>query len=134
MVYSFVRRRKDGINRNGTSHQRRSGMNREGEHLIRYLGSEGERRIQEMFGTGRRAMAFYQNQMMSELNVIMQSFIARQEMVFIATANARGECDSSFRAGTAGFVNVLDSRTLAYPEYGQCGQYHRKFSSRADVH
>ena len=92
-------------------------MNREGEHLIRYLGSEGERRIQEMFGTGRRAMAFYQNQMMSELNVIMQSFIARQEMVFIATANARGECDSSFRAGTAGFVNVLDSRTLAYPEY-----------------
>jgi hypothetical protein len=70
-----------------------------------------------MFGTDRRAMAFYQNQMMREMNVIMQEFIARQEMVFIATADAKGECDCSFRAGTAGFVQVLDSKTLAYPEY-----------------
>jgi len=70
-----------------------------------------------MFGTGRRALAFYQNQMMSEMNIIMQEFIARQEMVFLATANAMGECDCSFRAGTPGFVQVLDSKTLAYPEY-----------------
>ena len=92
-------------------------MNGEQGHPSRYHGSEGERRTQEMLGTGRRAMAFYQNQMMSEINAIMQAFISRQEMVFIATANARGECDCSFRAGTAGFVHVLDSRTLAYPEY-----------------
>lgn len=92
-------------------------MNREGEKPFSHLGTEGERRVQELLGTGRRAMAFYQNQMMSEINIIMQAFIARQEMVFIATSNARGECDSSFRAGTAGFVHVLDSRTLAYPEY-----------------
>ena len=92
-------------------------MNGEREQPTRYLGSEGERRAQHMFGTDRRAMAFYQNQMMREMNVIMQEFIARQEMVFIATADAKGECDCSFRAGTAGFVQVLDSKTLAYPEY-----------------
>jgi uncharacterized protein len=92
-------------------------MNGKPEQQTGYLGSEGERRAQLMFGTGRRAMAFYQNQMMHEMNVIMQEFIARQEMVFIATADAKGECDSSFRAGSAGFVQVLDSKTLAYPEY-----------------
>jgi predicted pyridoxine 5'-phosphate oxidase superfamily flavin-nucleotide-binding protein len=38
-------------------------------------------------------------------------------MVFIATADAHGECDASFRAGPPGFVRVLDDRTLMYPEY-----------------
>lgn len=82
-----------------------------------HFGSEGERRAQQMLGTGRRAMAFYQNQMTSELNATMQEFIARQEMVFIATADAKGACDASFRAGTPGFIQVLDSKRLAYPEY-----------------
>jgi predicted pyridoxine 5'-phosphate oxidase superfamily flavin-nucleotide-binding protein len=92
-------------------------MNNEREEFLRYPGSEGERRAQHMFGTGRRAMAFYQNQMMRELNINMQEFIARQEMVFIATADARGTCDCSFRAGTPGFIQILNSTTLAYPEY-----------------
>ena len=92
-------------------------MNDEPEQFNRYPGFDGERRAQNMFGTGRRAMAFYQNQVMNEMNVIMQEFIARQEMVFIATADAKGKCDSSFRAGTGGFVQILDSKTLAYPEY-----------------
>ena len=92
-------------------------MNDEPEQFNRYPGFDGERRAQNMFGTGRRAMAFYQNQVMNEMNVIMQEFIARQEMVFIATADAKGKCDSSFRTGTGGFVQILDSKTLAYPEY-----------------
>ena len=39
------------------------------------------------------------------------------EMVFIATADASGDCDASLRAGSPGFLRVLDDRTLAYPEY-----------------
>ena len=92
-------------------------MNNEREQRTRYPGSEGERRAQQMFGTGRRAMAFYQKQMMKELNSNMQGFIASQEMVFIATADAKGTCDCSFRAGTPGFIQILNSTTLAYPEY-----------------
>lgn len=80
-------------------------------------GTLGERRAQERFGTPGRAEAFYANQMLHYLNQPMQDFIARMEMVFIATADAKGECDCSFRAGAAGFVQVLDERTLAYPEY-----------------
>ena len=38
-------------------------------------------------------------------------------MVFIATADSKGECDCSFRAGKRGFVRVLNEKTLACPEY-----------------
>ena len=77
----------------------------------------GERQAQERFGTTSRATAFQANQVLNHLNGPMQQFIARQEMAFIATASASGACDCSFRAGTRGFVTVLDERTLVYPEY-----------------
>lgn len=80
-------------------------------------GSTGEHQAQEAFGTTRQALAFYNNQMLDYLNPLMRQFIARQEMVFIATADAHGACDCSFRAGLPGFVHSLDDRTLAYPEY-----------------
>ncbi len=47
----------------------------------------------------------------------MRTFIAEQELMFVSTADARGNCDCSIRAGLPGFVAVLDERTLAYPEY-----------------
>jgi predicted pyridoxine 5'-phosphate oxidase superfamily flavin-nucleotide-binding protein len=94
-----------------------SGMNGKSESDSGHSGSEGERRAQQLFGTSRRARTFYQNQMRRELNLLMQEFIAKQEMVFVSTADAKGECDCSFRAGTPGFVQVLDSKRLAYPEY-----------------
>jgi len=80
-------------------------------------GSKGEHQAQEAFGTTRRALTFYNKQMLVYLNPLMREFIARQEMVFIATADAQGACDCSFRAGLPGFVHVLDDTTLAYPEY-----------------
>jgi predicted pyridoxine 5'-phosphate oxidase superfamily flavin-nucleotide-binding protein len=80
-------------------------------------GASGERTLQCRYGTQARADAFYRSQVLDHLNVAMREFIARQTMVFMATANAKGEADSSFRAGPAGFVRVLDERTLCYPEY-----------------
>ena len=77
----------------------------------------GERTLQCRYGTQARADAFYRNQVLDHLNAAMREFIARQTMVFVATAAGNGEADSSFRAGPAGFVRVLDERTLCYPEY-----------------
>jgi predicted pyridoxine 5'-phosphate oxidase superfamily flavin-nucleotide-binding protein len=85
------------------------------EHLA--CGSAGEHALQHRHGTTSRASAFYRNQVIDHLNGAMCSFIARQEMVFVATADGRGHADCSFRAGPPGFVRVLDERTLAYPEY-----------------
>ncbi|MBM7646795.1 putative pyridoxine 5'-phosphate oxidase superfamily flavin-nucleotide-binding protein [Scopulibacillus daqui] len=79
--------------------------------------NKGERALQEKYGTSKQAYAFYNNQILSYLNDVMIRFIAKQEMVFISTSDSRGRCDSSFRAGLPGFVRVIDSKTLIYPEY-----------------
>ncbi|KRV47273.1 hydrolase [Wenjunlia vitaminophila] len=80
-------------------------------------GSPGEHRLQEKMGTTARADRFYNDQVLDHLNPRMQEFVARQEMFFLSTADARGECDSTFRAGPPGFLQVLGARSLAYPEY-----------------
>ncbi len=80
-------------------------------------GSEAEHDLQRRYGTQERAQTFYKKQMLSYLNADMRRYIAKQEMVFIATADSRGECDCSFRGGLAGFVHVLDENRLVLPEY-----------------
>jgi predicted pyridoxine 5'-phosphate oxidase superfamily flavin-nucleotide-binding protein len=80
-------------------------------------GSTGEHELQRRLGTVRRARAFYDNQVLDHLNPHMREYLARQEMVFVSTADEAGNCDCSFRAGRPGFVRVLNERTLAYPEF-----------------
>ena len=80
-------------------------------------GSYGEHDLQARYGTSARARSFYDHQVLDRLSEHMQAFVRRMDMVFIATADASGEADCSFRAGPPGFIGVLDDRTLAYPEY-----------------
>ena len=80
-------------------------------------GSHGEHALQRAHGTERRARAFYEHQVLDRLNDRMCGFIAAQELMFVSTADAGGNCDCSIRAGPPGFVRVVDERTLAYPEY-----------------
>ncbi len=80
-------------------------------------GSPGEHILQDRYGTAQRASQFYDNQVSDQLTTQMIEFIGRMEMAFIATSDAAGECDCSFRAGPAGFLRVLDDRTIAYPEF-----------------
>ena len=86
-------------------------------------GSSGEHRLQEEYGSQARADTFYKAQMLDHLNDRMIRLIERQEMMFVATADKKGECDSSFRAGLSGFVVVLNDKTLIYPEYRGNGVY-----------
>ena len=69
------------------------------------------------FKTENPALAFYNTQLLNHLNPEMSRFIVEQEFVFISTADSKGECDASFRAGHAGFMEVLDENTLIFPEY-----------------
>ena len=81
------------------------------------LGSGGERILQKKVGSENKASAFYDKQMLDYLNPYMRKFILKQEMVFIATADSKGECDCSFRAGKQGFVRILNEKMLLCPEY-----------------
>ena len=80
-------------------------------------GSAGEHRLQREHATERRARAFYDHQMLDHLSERMREFVRRQEMMFVSTADASGDCDCSIRTGPPGFVHVADAHTLAYPEY-----------------
>ena len=80
-------------------------------------GSKGERELQKMHNTIKSASSFYNSQDLDYLNTEMQKFISEQEMVFLSTADAKGECDASFRAGPKSFIKVLDNHTLIFPEF-----------------
>lgn len=83
----------------------------------------GEALLQQRYGSSKRALSFYENQVVTELNDDMMTFIQAQDIVFVATADAQGKCDSSIRVGTPGFVFTLDKHTLVYPEYRGNGVY-----------
>lgn len=80
-------------------------------------GCAGEHLLQQAYGTADRAERFYRDQVLDHLNPEMIEFVGRMEMAFIGTADAGGECDSTFRAGPPGFLHVLDPERIAYPEY-----------------
>ena len=87
------------------------------ERPVPLPGSSGEHLLQCAYGTEQRARRFYDEQVLDHLNESMKEFIGRMELAFVATADANGECDSSLRAGPPGFIEVLDDKHLAYPEY-----------------
>jgi truncated hemoglobin YjbI len=80
-------------------------------------GSEGEHFLQQKYGTTQRALRFYDKQVLNYLSPVMKEFIARQEVLFIATSDKHGDCDCSFRFGKPGFVRALNDNYLVYPEY-----------------
>ncbi|MDX3387001.1 pyridoxamine 5'-phosphate oxidase family protein [Streptomyces niveiscabiei] len=53
---------------------------------------------------------------MTELTEQTRRLIGCAALVMIASADAEGNCDVSPRGGPAGFVSVLDDRTLAIPD------------------
>ncbi|GAA2616035.1 pyridoxamine 5'-phosphate oxidase family protein [Paractinoplanes durhamensis] len=79
--------------------------------------NDGERQLQDRLGSRERADTFHARQTLDHLNDRMRGFIGRQQMMFVATADAGGGCDSTFRAGPAGFVRVLDAGHVSWPEY-----------------
>lgn len=80
-------------------------------------GSDGEHELQEQLGTTERARTFYESAMQDRLTDRMRSFVADRIMFFLATADRHGETDCTPRFGPKGFVNVLDDKHIAYPEY-----------------
>jgi predicted pyridoxine 5'-phosphate oxidase superfamily flavin-nucleotide-binding protein len=53
----------------------------------------------------------------------LAAFIANQTSAFIATANANGQPYIQHRGGPAGFLRVLDTRTIGFADYAGNRQY-----------
>jgi uncharacterized protein len=52
-----------------------------------------------------------------------RAFIERMDMFFLATADAEGRPQCSYKGGDPGFVRVLDEHTIAFPNYDGNGMY-----------
>ena len=80
-------------------------------------GSDGEHYLQKKYGYPEdRANAFYNGQVLDYLAPKMQEFVAKQEFMFVSTADRHGECDCTSKLGTPGFIRVLNEKYLIYPE------------------
>ena len=97
-------------------------------------GTPGEREVQAQLGSEVRAERFHARQMRDRLSGKMVELIRRQEMMFVATADAHGNCDCSPRFGKAGFVLVLEDKALAYPEYRGNGVFASLGNIRENPH
>ncbi len=83
----------------------------------------GSRALQDRFGT--RDLADRLNERTSRDHVRPEdaAFIARMDMFFLATADADGQPQCSYKGGEPGFVRVLDEHTLAFPNLDGNGMF-----------
>lgn len=84
---------------------------------------EGMRRLQDERETRRIADRLEQVTVRSAFTDEDRAFIERSAFFFVATADARGDPDCSYKGGLPGFVRVLDECTLAFPDYDGNGMY-----------
>jgi predicted pyridoxine 5'-phosphate oxidase superfamily flavin-nucleotide-binding protein len=85
---------------------------------------EGSRALQDRFDS-RRLADRLEEKFLSQptLDADERSFIERMDMFFLATADAEGHPQCSYKGGEPGFVRVLDGRTIAFPNYDGNGMY-----------
>jgi predicted pyridoxine 5'-phosphate oxidase superfamily flavin-nucleotide-binding protein len=84
---------------------------------------DGMRRLQDARDTRRIADRLEQVTVRAAFTDEDRAFIGRCSMFFIATVDAQGRPDCSYKGGLPGFVRVLDARTLAVPDYDGNGMY-----------
>jgi predicted pyridoxine 5'-phosphate oxidase superfamily flavin-nucleotide-binding protein len=86
--------------------------------------NEGSRRYQDRFDTRRLADRIEERLVArGEIDDDDRAFIQRCDMLFIATADAEGRPQCSYKGGEPGFVRVLDERTVAFPNYDGNGMF-----------
>jgi predicted pyridoxine 5'-phosphate oxidase superfamily flavin-nucleotide-binding protein len=81
-----------------------------------------QRSLQEQFDT-RRLADRLDSATTDRISEAHRRFIESRDMFFLATADAQGAPQCSYKGGAPGFVQVLDDRTLAFPVYDGNGMF-----------
>jgi predicted pyridoxine 5'-phosphate oxidase superfamily flavin-nucleotide-binding protein len=87
------------------------------------LYHEGNRELQDRFDTRRLADRIEERINRETFDADDRAFIESRDMFFLATADARGLPQCSYKGGEPGFVRVIDERTLVFPSYDGNGMY-----------
>jgi len=84
---------------------------------------EGSRRLQDRFDTRRIADRLDEARYTDRIADDRRAFIEECDHFFLATADAEGRPDCSYKGGLPGFVRVTSPAELAWPDYDGNGQF-----------
>jgi predicted pyridoxine 5'-phosphate oxidase superfamily flavin-nucleotide-binding protein len=87
------------------------------------LYHEGNRTLQDKFDSRRIADRLEEVTLHDRFMPHDVDMIENAEMFFLATADAEGRPDVSYKGGLAGFVRVVSEDTLAFPHYDGNGMF-----------
>ena len=87
------------------------------------LYHDGNRRLQDQFDSRRLADRLEEVKVRDHIDEGDRAFLERLDMFFLATADAQGRPNCSYKGGDPGLVRVLDPRTLAFPGYDGNGMF-----------
>jgi predicted pyridoxine 5'-phosphate oxidase superfamily flavin-nucleotide-binding protein len=83
----------------------------------------GSRELQDRFDTRRLADRLAERLSRTEFSAEDKAFIETRIMFFLATADAAGRPDCSYKGGLPGFVRVTGAGELAFPSYDGNGMF-----------
>jgi predicted pyridoxine 5'-phosphate oxidase superfamily flavin-nucleotide-binding protein len=84
---------------------------------------EGNRRLQDAFDSRRISDRLEEKLTRTELSPDDKAFIESLPYFFLATADASGRPDCSYKGGMPGFVRVTGPVELAFPDYDGNGMF-----------
>jgi len=84
---------------------------------------DGARRLQDRFDTRRLADSLAEKLSRSAFTAEDQAFVEASSMFFLATADAEGQPDCSYKGGVPGFVRVTGPSELSFPSYDGNGMF-----------
>jgi len=84
---------------------------------------EGSRRLQEQFDSRAIADRLESVTVHERFTERDRELIEGCTQFFLATADAEGRPDCSYKGGAPGFVRVVDDTTLAFPDYDGNGMF-----------
>ena len=84
---------------------------------------EGSRGLQDRFATRQLADRLVEKLVRAQFTDDDRAFIESRPMFFLATADAQGRPECSYKGGLPGFVRVVGPGTLAFPSYDGNGMF-----------
>lgn len=94
------------------------------------LYHDGSRALQDQFGSRRLADHWEEKITRDVFSDVDKEFIENALFFFLASADAAGRPDCSFKGGTRGFVRVTGPSELTFPDYDGNGM----FKSLGNIH
>ena len=91
--------------------------------MDRPMYHDHSRALQDRFDSRRIADRLAERLLRVRFTDEDRAFIARQTLFFLATADAQGRPDCSYKGGAPGFVRVVADDTLAFPSYDGNGMF-----------